>query len=135
MRWGASWGRRLRGALSAPVGAVVRRESEGLLARYGDGRCGRASALAFMRSLYDKGNPKFRSWPKVVGYVRNCRDESDPNFGRCAEIRIHVQAWAKREKGGVERVWRSLAQQLKLSHGRKPANLLGPCKIPDRSWA
>ena len=132
---GATWGQRLRGALSAPVGTMVRRESEDLLARYGDGRCGRAFALAFMRSLYDKKNPKLRSWPKVVGYVRNCRDESDENFARCAEIRAQAQSWAKPVKGGIEQVWHSLAQQLKLSHGRKPASPLAPCKIPDRSWA
>lgn len=132
---GLSWGRRLRGALSAPVGAIVRKGSEDLLAKYGDGRCDRSSALAFMRSLYDKRNPKRCSWPRVVGYVRNCRDESDENFARCAEICAQVQGWAKHEKDGVERVWRSLAQQLKLSHGKKPKSGLAPCAVPDRSWA
>ena len=133
---GTSWGRRLCSALSAPVGALVRKRGEGLLAQYGDGRCERSGDISFMRSLCDKGNPKLNSWPKVADYVRCCRDESDPNFGRCAEIRIHVQAWAKREKGGVERVWRSLAQQLKLSHGKsRKGDDLGPVAIPDRSWA
>ena len=132
---GFAWGRRLRGALSAPVGALVRKGGKDLLAKYGDGRCDRASALAFMRSLYDKGNPKLRSWPRVVGYVRSCSDESDRNFARCAEICAQVQGWAKHEKDGVERVWRSLTQQLKLSHGRKPRSGLGLCAVPDRDWA
>ena len=132
---GSAWGRRLRGALSAPVGALVRKGGKDLLAKYGDGRCDRSSALAFMRSLYDKGNPKRCSWPRVVGYVRSCRDESDENFARCAEICAQVQGWAKHEKDGVERVWRSLAQQLKLSHGKKPKSGLAPCAVPDRSWA
>ena len=90
----------------------------------------------FVKSfLYDKQNPKLCSWPKVVRYVRNCRDESDENFARCAEICAQVQGWAKHEKDGVERVWRSLAQQLKLSHGKKPKSGLAPCAVPDRSWA
>ena len=132
---GPSWGRRLRGALAAPVGAVVRKGSEGLLSRYGDGRCDRASAIAFMRTLYDKDDPLRCSWPKVVRYVRNCRDESDRDFARCAEIRALVQAWAKPVKGGADAVWHSLAQQLKLSHGRKPKSGFGPSAVPDRSWA
>ena len=131
----SSWGRRLRGALAAPVGAVVRKGSEGLLSRYGDGRCDRASAIAFMRTLYDKDDPLRCSWPKVVRYVRNCRDESDRDFARCAEIRALVQAWAKPVKGGADAVWHSLAQQLKLSHGKRPKSGLGPCTVPDRSWA
>lgn len=134
-RGGASWGSRLRGALSAPVGTMMRKGSESLFARYGDGRCERTAALAFMRSLYDKRDPKRRSWPKVVGYVRNCRDESDPNFARCAEIKVLAQSWAKREKDGVEKVWRSLAQQLKPANGRTRQAGFAPVAIPDLSWA
>lgn len=128
-------GRRLRGALAAPVGAAVRRGGEGILARYGDGRCDRASAIAFMRTLYDKDDPRRCSWPKVVHYVQTCRDESDANFERCAEICAQVQTWTKPAKGGAVAVWRSLAQQLKLSHGRKPKSGLGPCEVPDHSWS
>ena len=134
-RGGASaLGRRLRGALAAPVGAVVRRGSEDLLEQYGDDRCDRASAIAFMRALYDKDDPRRCSWPKVVRYVQTCRDESDANFARCAEIRVQVQTWAKPVKGGAVAVWNSLTQQLKLSHGKKPRSGLGPCAVPDRSW-
>ena len=132
---GSSLGRHLRSALSAPVGKIVRKGSEGLLVRYGDGRCDRMSALAFMRSLYDKENPKLRSWPKVIRYVRYCRDESDANFARCAEIRAQAQGWAKPVKGGVAAVWNSLTQQLKLSHGRKPKSELDLYAMPDRSWS
>ena len=127
-------GRRLRGALAAPVGAVVRRGSEDLLEQYGDDRCDRASAIAFMRTLYDKDDPRRCSWPKVVRYVQTCRDESDANFTRCADIRAQVQTWAKPVKGGAVAVWNSLTQQLKLSHGKKPKSGLGPCAVPDRSW-
>ena len=134
-RGGSSLVRRLRSALSAPVGAVVRKGTESLLAQYGDDRCDRLSAIAFMRSLYDKKNPKLCSWPKVIGYVRNCRDESDVNFARCAEIRAQAQSWAKPVKGGIEQVWNSLTQQLKLSHGKKPKSGLAPCAIPDLGWA
>lgn len=128
-------GRRLCGALSAPVGAVVRRGSEDLLEQYGDDRCDRVSAIAFMRTLYDKDDPQRCSWPKVIRYVQTCRDESDANFARCADIRAQVQAWAKPMKGGAVAVWSSLAQQLKLSHGKKPKSSLGPCAVPDRSWS
>lgn len=130
-----SLGRHLRSVMSAPVGAMVRKGSESLFARYGDGRCDRASILAFMRTLYDKGNPKLCSWPKVVRYVRNCRDEEDANYERCAEIQVRVQTWAKRQKNGIEKIWRSLAQQLKLSHGKKPRAEFAPVAIPDRCWA
>lgn len=130
-----SLGQRLGGALSAPLGALVRKKSARLLAQYGDGRCDRKADIVFMRSLYNKENSKLRSWPKVIAYVRNCRDEADPNFARCNEIRLHVQLWAKHKKGGIEMTWHSLAQQLKLSHGKKPKSGLGPCAIPDRSWA
>ena len=134
-RGGSSWAHRLRGALSAPVGAIVRKGSESLFAQYGDGRCDRAAVIAFMRSLYNQKDPHLCSWPKVAGYVRNCRDESDVNFARCAEIRVQVQSWAKPEKGGIEKAWRSLTQQLKPANGRKRSSGLGPVKIPDLSWA
>ena len=117
------------------LGAAVRRGSEDLLAQYGDDRYDRASAIAFMRALYDRDDPRRRSWPKVIRYVQTCRDESDVNFARCAEICAQVQSWAKPVKGGVVAVWHSLAQQLKLSHGKKPKSGLGPCAAPDRSWA
>lgn len=133
---GPSLGRRLSGVLSAPVGKLVRKRSESLLQQYGDGRCSRSVDIAFMRTLYDKENPMLNSWPKVVGYVRNCRDESDPNFARCAAIKVNVQNWAKREKNGAEKVWHSLAQQLKPSHGKKRRkDGMGLVPIPDLGWA
>lgn len=131
---GSSWGGRLRNSLSAPLGSMVIKKGAALFSQYGDGRCDRSADIAFMRSLYDKES-NLRSWPKVIAYVRSGCGEADGNFARCAEIRAHVQAWAKKEKGGADRVWRSLAQQLKLSHGRKPPAEFSPVAIPDRNWA
>ena len=128
-------GRRLLGALYAPVGAMVIRNSRGLLQLYGDGRCERLAALAFMRTLYDENSPERCSWPKVVNYVRTCSDRTDPNFARCVEIRLLVKERARKVKDGAEKVWRSLAQQLKPANGRKRGSGLAWSAIPDRSWS
>ena len=83
---------------------------------------GKAEALAFMRTLYDSDEPDFNSCHKVVDFVRNCKDVRDPYFSQCVRIRALVKGSAKKVRGGEERFWRSLAQELKPSHAkcRKP---------------
>jgi len=71
-----------------------------------------------MKSLYDTGDPEFNSCPKVVNFVRTCKNAHDPYFNQCARIRSLVKTFAKKERGGEERVWRTFAQELKPSHAR-----------------
>ena len=78
----------------------------------------RAETIAFMRMLYGTGGSEFHSYPKVVDFVRTCRDEKSPYFDRCAQIQALVRKWAKKEKDGIQKVWRSLTQELKPSHGK-----------------
>lgn len=78
----------------------------------------RAETIAFMRMLYGTGGAEFHSYPKVVNFVRTCRDEKSPYFDRCAQIQALVRKWAKKEKDGIQKVWRSLTQELKPSHGK-----------------
>lgn len=78
----------------------------------------RTEALVFMRSLYDTDEAPFNSCHKVVEFVRTCRNVNDPYFNQCSHIRALVKSCAKKERGGEERVWRSLAQELKPSHAK-----------------
>ena len=78
----------------------------------------RTEALVFMRSLYDTDEAPFNSCHKVVEFVRTCRNANDPYFNQCSHIRALVKSCAKKERGGEERVWRSLAQELKPSHAK-----------------
>ena len=78
----------------------------------------RTEALVFMRSLYDADEAPFNSCHKVVEFVRTCRNVNDPYFNQCSRIRALVKSCAKKERGGEEKVWRSLAQELKPSHGK-----------------
>lgn len=78
----------------------------------------RTEALVFMRSLYDTDEAQFNSCHKVVEFVQTCKNANDPYFNQCSRIRALVKSCAKKERGGEERVWRSLAQELKPSHAK-----------------
>ena len=78
----------------------------------------KAEALDFMRGLYDLDEPKFNSCHKVVDFVRTCRNADDPYFNQCARIRTLAKTFAKKVKGGEEKVWRSFAQELQPAHAK-----------------
>ena len=82
----------------------------------------KAEAFDFMRSLYDTGDYEFNSCHKVINYVRTCTYAHDPYFNQCVRIRTLVKTFAKKDRAGEERIWRSFAQELKPSHAkcRKP---------------
>lgn len=124
----------VHGSLAELIGKRVMSECSRMFAKYGDAKDVRKSVISFLQSLYDKDDPRLSSVPKVIAYVRGCKDGEDPNFSRCAEIRMQVACLAKRGPGGVEKVWHSLAVQVKPSYGRKRGSRLRPVPIPDRSW-
>lgn len=130
---GGIW-RLVNGSLADLVGKKVLSELAKVFMQYGEVRDVRQSVVDYLRSLYDKGNPQMSSGAKVIAYVRGCKDEADPNFARCAEIRMQVSAMAKKEPDGVEKVWNSLAVQMRTLGKRRSAGL-GSVPIPDRSWA
>jgi len=101
------------------LAAHVTAEADRVIATFKGTPKTREEVVAFVRSLYDKNNPRLSSLPKVVAYVRSLKDRDDPNFAQCAEVRVLVQGLAKKVKGGVDATWRSIAQEAKLSHGKK----------------
>lgn len=131
---GGIW-RLVHGSLADLVGKKVMAECSKLFAQYGESKNVRKGIIAFLQSIHDKDDPRFSSGAKVIAYVRGCRDEDDPNFARCAEIRMQVAGLAGRGADAVEKVWHSLAVQIRPSYGRKRASHLSPFSIPDRSWA
>ena len=78
----------------------------------------KAEALDFMRGLYDIDEPRFNSCHKVIDFVRTCRNANNPYFNQCVRIRALAKTFAKKVKGGEEKVWRSFAQELKPAHGK-----------------
>ena len=78
----------------------------------------KAEALDFMRSLYNTGDREFDSCHKVINYVRTCTYAHDPYFNQCVRIRTLVKTFAKKDRAGEERIWRSFAQELKPSHAK-----------------
>ena len=125
------------GSLAELVGKRVVSEFAEVFARYGTPRDDRKSIIGFLRSLYDKNDPRLSSGAKVIAYVRGCTDAEDPNFERCAEVRMRVAALARNNPDKVEGVWNSLAVQMKPSYGRsrRKSAGLGSVPIPERSWA
>ena len=131
---GGIW-RLVHGSLADLIGKRVLSECSKMFAKYGNAKDVRKAVISYLQSLYDKDDPRFASVPKVIAYVRGCKDEEDPNFSRCAEIRMQVACLARRGPDGTEKVWHSLAVQVKPSYGRKRGSRLRPMPIPDRSWA
>lgn len=81
-----------------------------------DGLGSRKDVIAFMRSLYDKKDPQLNSYPHIANFVRTCNDPHDPRFNEFVQIRVLVREWASKTADGEDKVWRSLAQEIKPSH-------------------
>lgn len=89
----------------------------------------RENVIAFIRTIY-KEREGCSSLPKTIGYVRNMTDETNPDYPKCAAVQAYIKSIAKKEKDGVDKAWKTLAQEAKPTHGKKKKSEdIGPVPI------